>query len=315
MPKNTNMSRLTNANTLLALQIIQPENHPNPFNQGPGTTGSKESLSLYGLFYRFARSPQGRARLRQYFLRPTLDLNEISCRQDFISVFVRPDNFYPFQKLSKSMSKIKDMRSWMTLLRQGVVARSRTPGAFRSGVWASLLEFTHHAIQIRFTLRDVIGAESLPLYGRAMDVLDHIQLDQIYRLVGDRVDLELSIEARRTVIKRDIDHRLDEIKDLYNGLERLLSRVAHEIKSTLPNGVFTPDVLYIPQIGFLLSVPVNQATGQPVYSGGSPQWQRKFSTKDAVYFKDRRMHEMDEQLGDVYHRICGQCETLLGECF
>src|SRR5436305_4398696 len=60
--------RLINADTFLSVQIIQPESHLNAFNEGPGSTGSKESLSIYGLFHHLARTPQGRARLRQLFL-------------------------------------------------------------------------------------------------------------------------------------------------------------------------------------------------------------------------------------------------------
>ena len=107
-------NRFINADTLLSLQIIQPESHPNAFNQGPGSTGSKESLSIYGLFHHLARTPQGHVRLRQYFLRPSLDLEEINTRLDFVTVFVRPDNLIPMQKLSKSMNKVKNMRNTVT---------------------------------------------------------------------------------------------------------------------------------------------------------------------------------------------------------
>lgn len=56
-----------NSDTLAALQILQSEVHPQAHNQGPTNTnsGSKEGLSVYGLFQNLARTPQGKHLLRQ----------------------------------------------------------------------------------------------------------------------------------------------------------------------------------------------------------------------------------------------------------
>ncbi|OCT44270.1 DNA mismatch repair protein [Cladophialophora carrionii] len=83
---------LINTDTLVSLQIIQPESHPNGFNQGPNPPGAKGTQSACGLFLQHAKSPQGRVQLRQAFLRPSLDIEYINSRLDFISVFVRPEN-------------------------------------------------------------------------------------------------------------------------------------------------------------------------------------------------------------------------------
>lgn len=293
---------LINPDTFVSLQIIQPESHPNAFNQGPGTSGSKESLSIYGLFHHLARTPQGKSRLREYFLRPSLDLAGINARLDFASVFVQPQNSITLNKLSSSLSRIKNMRTTMAMLHKGVNG-GRKIGGFKSGVWASLLEFCYHAIDIAETLKEVLGAENIPLRAKAMDVLDAFQLQRIGKMVHDVVDLEASIEQHRTVAKRGIDEKLDEIKDVYDGMEELLSRVAIEIGRRLPAYVKL-NVIYFPQLGFHITVPMNEDTGQAVYDGGAEKWQCMFTTQNQVYFKDARMHEMDEQLGDLYAMIC-----------
>ncbi|RMZ88581.1 hypothetical protein DV736_g4193, partial [Chaetothyriales sp. CBS 134916] len=79
---NFRNTMFANVDTLSTLQIIQPESHPNIFNQGPGTSGSKEVLSVFGLFQHHARTPQGKAQLRTIFLRPSLDVNVINERLD-----------------------------------------------------------------------------------------------------------------------------------------------------------------------------------------------------------------------------------------
>lgn len=130
-----------NADTLASLQILQSESHPNAFNQGPGKTssGSKESLSVYGLFHHFARTPQGKARLRQYFLRPGIDIDIINERHDFIGVFLRPDNAPALEKLTKSLKNIKNLRPVMIHLHKGVSTGNARYGGFKSGVWATLI--------------------------------------------------------------------------------------------------------------------------------------------------------------------------------
>jgi DNA mismatch repair protein MSH5 len=131
---NLGGTMLVNTDTLVSLQIVQPESHPNTFNQGPGTSGAKEALSIYGLFHRYARTPQGRTQLRLSFLRPSLDLDYINARLDFISVFVRPANHSVRDKLSKSLGHIRNMRNTVTLLHKGIDGGKAKQAAFKNGV-------------------------------------------------------------------------------------------------------------------------------------------------------------------------------------
>jgi DNA mismatch repair protein MSH5 len=212
----------------------------------------------------------------------------------------------PLEKLSKSLSKIKNMRVTTTLLRKGISGGNQKYGGFKSGVWVSLLEFAYHTIDVGDTLREVLGGENLPLRAKAMDVLDVQKLQRIGKAVHDVVDLESSIAQHRTVVKRGVNGRLDEIKDVYDGMDTLLSKAAVNITRTLPAYIETNlNVIYFPQLGYHITVPLNVETGQPVYDGGDRPWERMFSTQNQVYFKDDRMREMDEQLGDLWAMMCG----------
>ena len=297
--------RFVNTDALSSLQIIQPESHPNAFNQGPGSTGSKESLSVFGLFQYSARTPQGKARLRQMFLRPSLDIDIITSRLDFVSMFTRPDNHTVAQKLSKSLSKVKNMRNIMTMLHKGVDGGGGRYSSFKSGVWSSLLEFCYHTIDIVEGLRDVLGAESLPLCARAMEVLDRFHLQRIGRMVHDVVDLDSSTEQHRTVVKRGVDENLDKIKDVYDGMEDLLSQVAGQIADLMPQEIgCSLNVVFFPQLGFHITIPFDEITGRALWDGGENAWERMFTTQNQVYFKDARMREMDQDLGDLWASIC-----------
>src|SRR4051812_29226214 len=100
-----------NADTLSSLRIIQSESHPNSHMQGPNNSGSgsKESLSVFGLFVHLASTPQGKHKLRQMFLRPSVDMAVIGERLKTISFFLRSENQAALQKIRKSLKKVKDI--------------------------------------------------------------------------------------------------------------------------------------------------------------------------------------------------------------
>lgn len=113
----------------------------------------------------------------------------------------------------------------------------------------------------------------------------------------------------RTVVNTGVDDELDALKRTYDGIEDLLNRISQDIAATIP-AVYdlNLNVIFFPQIGFLISIPLNQATGRGDYEGGDDEhqrWDRIFSTGTRIYYKDYRMRELDERLGDMYAIICG----------
>ena len=120
---------------------MQSQSHPVLHTQGPSraSAGSKEGLSVYGLFHHLARTPQGKFGLRQYFLRPSLDLDIINERLDTASVFIRPDNIGVLNGIVKSLGQIKNMKTVVVHLRKGISNGVwRGTSGIKSGVWSSL---------------------------------------------------------------------------------------------------------------------------------------------------------------------------------
>ena len=114
----------------------------------------------------------------------------------------------------------------------------------------------------------------------------------------------------RTVVNVGIDPELDEMKRTYDGLGDLLSEISHEIAETVP-ALFDLklNVVFFPQIGFLIAIPNNATTGRGAYEGGEDndtRWERIFSTVDIVYYKNIRMRELDQSIGDLYAAVCGK---------
>lgn len=99
------------------------------------------------------------------------------------------------------------------------------------------------------------------------------------------------------------------LKDRYNGLDSLLKQVAIDIAALIPEELdIDINVIYFPQLGFNIAIPLDQ-TGRAAYDGDVEAWELMFVTENRAYFKDFRMREMDDKLGDMYGLICGRSRT------
>lgn len=110
-----------------------------------------------------------------------------------------------------------------------------------------------------------------------------------------------------------MDDELDSMKQIYDGIEDLLNETSQNIAATVPEE-FSLDlnVIFFPQIGFLISIPLGPESDCGSYHGSEDsRWDRIFSTGSRVYYKDYRMRELDETLGDMYAAICGMLVSVL----
>lgn len=144
--------------TLTSLQIVQSELHPNSQVWGPDPkgNGSKESLSVYGLFHHLASTTQGRTSLRKMFLRPTLNMDIIAERQLTISLFLRPENSDSLQQIGAILRKVKNIKSIIVQLRKGIDS-PLTGRSFDKGVWATLRGFAAQTLRLRETVASLSG--------------------------------------------------------------------------------------------------------------------------------------------------------------
>jgi DNA mismatch repair protein MSH5 len=93
---------------------------------------------VYGLFHHLAHTPQGKTLLRQFFLRPSLNLGVIEERLDTVGTFVRPENADALDKLVKELQSVKNLRVIMINLRKGAGGGSGKVGGVSKNVWAGI---------------------------------------------------------------------------------------------------------------------------------------------------------------------------------
>ncbi|KAI2616425.1 muts domain V-domain-containing protein [Hypomontagnella submonticulosa] len=301
-------SMFVNADTLVSLQILQSENHPNSHQRGPSNSasGAKESLSVYGLFQHLARTPQGKLKLRQIFLRPSTDINLIYARQKTISFLLRPANTDALMQLSNELKKIKNMKSVVALLEKGVDIPGRKI-SITNNVWASLQRFAAYTLRLRDSLRTLPGSEKIEIIRQVISIIQPLALCQVGELISQTIDFEQSLERGRTAVRQGVDANLDELKRSYDGMEHFLTNVIANLRGELPEWArnYVQNCIFFPQLGFLTVVSLNPETGKGNYDGEglNDVWERMFTAEGSVYYKNRQMKEMDEHFGDAYCMI------------
>ncbi|KAI7369629.1 hypothetical protein KC354_g1789 [Hortaea werneckii] len=303
-------SMFINADTLLSLQITSTESHPNAQNQGPPSkgwsSGAKEGFSVYGLFHHLAKTSQGRALLRQYFVRPSLNINIINERLQTISVLLRPDNAEYLDHIVEHLAKIKNMRIVTINLRKGVSSGLNKNRGVNTSVWPSIRNFTFHALRLLDALVELQGAERLGIRNKIFEKFDKRQLAAVGTMISEIVDFDSSKDQQHTAVLPGVDDELDEAKRTYDGIEDLLSQVASHVAGQVPAALNSKiNVIFFPQIGFLISIGLDVETGRGIFEGTSEDpWERMFATEAHAYYKNSNMVEMDEHFGDIYGSIC-----------
>jgi DNA mismatch repair protein MSH5 len=114
-----------------------------------------------------------------------------------------------------------------------------------------------------------------------LEKFEGYHLAQVGRKISETVDFEKSAEEGRTVILPGIDEALDQMKRTLNGLEDILNQVAGKLFEGMPPGLKASlNVIYFPQIGFLVMVPFDPVTGTAVYDGSFENpWELMFSAE------------------------------------
>ncbi|KAA8567184.1 hypothetical protein EYC84_010241 [Monilinia fructicola] len=298
-----------NADTLSSLQIIQSESHPNSHMQGPNksTSGSKESLSVFGLFYHLASTPQGRQQLRKMFLRPSIDMSVIEERLRTIGTLVNVENQPLLEDLRKSLKRVKDIRTVVIHLQKGACGSSGRATAIKKGVWGSILSFSFHSLKILEALRGLAGNKT-SIASKFFAETRHNELLGIGQVITQTIDFERSAEQHRITVRQGVDPELDAMKRTYDGMESFLTEVQRKMTDDLPEWArqYIENCIYFPQLGFLTVVQLDPNTGEGKYKGegtDEDEWAQTFVSDEKVYYKNTRMREMDEYVGDLYSMI------------
>jgi DNA mismatch repair protein MSH5 len=158
---------IVSADSLVSLQILQSELHPNPQSRSSNNSEpkAKETLSVSGLLQALACSAQGKRKLRQMLLRPSTNLNLIQERQKTIEVLRRARNHDCVKTMRMQLRKLKNTETLLLNVRKGV-DRIRGQLSIRTGDWKALLRFAMVSTQLKQGTRSLVGGSEVAICSR-----------------------------------------------------------------------------------------------------------------------------------------------------
>ncbi|XP_024122618.1 mutS protein homolog 5 [Oryzias melastigma] len=271
------------SDTYSVLQIFKSDLHPSVYKLH---SGEKEGLSLYGILNR-CRCKFGTKLLKQWFLRPTQDLAVLCRRQEVIRFFTSPQNS---DVLSTLQSLLRNIRNIPSLLRRMSLANTRVTD------WQSLYKTVYSVVCVRDSVRHL--PQSIGLFHDISRGFSD-DLSYITTLIGRVVDFEATVQENRFTVKPNVDPAIDEKKRRMAGLSDFLTDVARRELEHLDPRVPSCCVIYIPLIGFLLSLPrLPSMVEKEDFEMEGLDFM--FLSEDRVHYRSQRTRELDELLGDMH---------------
>uniref|UniRef100_A0A8D3B7Y6 MutS protein homolog 5 n=1 Tax=Scophthalmus maximus TaxID=52904 RepID=A0A8D3B7Y6_SCOMX len=265
------------------LQIFKSEIHPSVYKLH---SGEKEGLSLYGILNR-CRCKFGSRLLRQWFLRPTQDTAVLHRRQEVIRFFTSPQNSDVQSTLQSSLRNIRNIPS---LLHRMSLSHTKVTD------WQGLYKTVYSAVCIRDTVRHL--PQSIELFHEISEGFSD-DLHHISSVISRVVDFETSVAENRFTIKPNVDPAIDEKKRRMMGLSDFLTDVARRELEHLDACIPSCCVIYIPLIGFLLSVPrLPSMVEREDFEIEGLEFM--FLSEDRLHYRSQRTKELDNLLGDLH---------------
>ncbi|PQK09386.1 hypothetical protein BB8028_0001g14560 [Beauveria bassiana] len=296
------------SSSLSTLQILHCELHPNSQTwQTNFGVAKKEGLSVYGMFHNLASTSQGRLQLRKLFLRPSTDIFTITARHRTISILLQHQNSEALSQMVSALRRVPDMIEVLSKLSRGI---SLTSMSFFSsgGLWAALERFSSNVMEVHMLTGSLSGYESAPLLRNFHSTVEVGAIACVETLVKKTIDFEQSKLRGRYCILSGVDPDLDQLKRRYDGMEDFLTQVIGKIIENTASWArqYIRSCIFLPQLGFLLVIDLDETTGQGKYSGEGQShdtWEKMFTADGSACYKTKQMHELDEAYGDIYSQI------------
>ncbi|KAL9659100.1 hypothetical protein QQ045_009639 [Rhodiola kirilowii] len=285
-----------------ALQIFQTDKHPSHMGIGR----AKEGFSVFGMMNKCV-TPMGRRLLRNWFMRPILDLERLDNRLNVISFFLCSEEL--MASLRQTLKSVKDVPH--------ILKKFNSPSSkCTTGDWMSFLKSISSLLHVNKifeagiseTLRDQATYLGLDIIEKVGSVIT-TEVAYVYELVIGVLDITRSKEkGYETIVKDGFCVELDELRQIYEELPEFLHEVSALELPRLPRFYVenhVPCIVYMQQIGYLMCIydkKLDEGTLETI-----PDFEFAFGDKDGetkrFYYRTLKTRELDSLLGDIYHKI------------
>ena len=238
-----------NMKTYNSLSIIKEQIHP---SQIKGKGRSKEGFSMLNLYDSMISTTHGRKLLRNWFLNPTYEIDILEERLYTVSFMLARLSSIHYEKIKKHLKKIYDLTLALKKFKNDTVTKDH---------WKKLEHTIESFFQIKAIFQNLIEENHLLNKDKLLPIIiskllnfddkEVIELQQIFVTILKFKDCSDRIE-----INNGVSEELDELKNLYENLDEVLTFYAKKELEKLPDVRNQKlSLTYMPHFGYLVSIP------------------------------------------------------------
>ncbi|KAK8643953.1 hypothetical protein V6N13_013230 [Hibiscus sabdariffa] len=285
-----------------ALQIFQVDKHPSHMGIGR----AKEGFSVFGIMNKCV-TLNGRRLLRNWFLRPILNLENLNNRLNVISFFLSSEEL--MVSLSETLKSVKDVPH--------ILKKFNSPSSMcTSSDWMAFVKSVCSLLHVNKifeggiseNLREHMECLNVDIVAKASSCIT-ADLAYVYELVIGVIDVNRSKEkGYETLVKEGFCDELDELRQIYEELPEFLEEVSLSELKQVPHlfkEQFAPCIVYIHQIGYLMCFFEEQP--DEIAQARIEDLEFAFSDADGetkrFFYRTPKTRELDSLLGDIYHKV------------
>uniref|UniRef100_A0A1B6CQJ5 DNA mismatch repair proteins mutS family domain-containing protein n=1 Tax=Clastoptera arizonana TaxID=38151 RepID=A0A1B6CQJ5_9HEMI len=270
--------------TFHGLQVFSPVTHPSLYKWS--SNDSKDGISIFSLLNR-CKSFLGTKFMRVMLTQPSKNMKTLLTRQQVVSFCLLSKNEQDVKILGDHLQDIKSVVSF--------VSRS-TNGQATVSQWKTFYKTISSAVLIAEHCKSVEDdIDFFQEIGAAMNDSLHV----IVMSINHMIDFEQSEIEGRLVIKSGISDDLDKVKEDHSNIPIMMSSVAELELTNLPEYIKYISMVYIPEIGYMVSIPYWDMNLTEEDLRKVPGLDFKFHANKVAYFKSARCYELDKNPGDL----------------
>ncbi|CAH2011861.1 unnamed protein product [Acanthoscelides obtectus] len=281
---------LIDNSTFQGLNIFSQLNHDAGFKRGLHNA-SREGLSIYKIFSAHCKSKIGLTTLRSILVNPVNDMDILKARLEFISFVLEPVNKEYIEALQDNIKQIGyDVE---TILQK--IANSRA----KSVHWQALYKCIYHSLFI-----NEISSPNIHKSNILQELHNSIspELVGLENSIANGLDFDAAQKYGRPVIKCGLDEILDAKKLRRQDIAKSVTAAARFAVDDLPPFLNKCCVVYLPEMGHLISVKEWKPNCNPDELAHL-HFRFMFSLRGTIHYKTPLCVELDRKLGDINTEI------------